>query len=229
MTSAQGPNPDDTPRSQQGSQPQEGTGAQHTPGDQQTGDQQTGDQQSAARRSAAQPAGQQATAEQPSGAGGSGAGGSESAAPRSPGGNKHWAVTAAGDTREPAETDTLSGWLTFGGSLILLIGVFNIISGLTAFFRVDYFVAAPGELLVLDYASWGWIFLGLGVLQVAVGMGALFGQTWARATGVVLAGLAAIGHLAFLGAFPLWSLVVIAMCVVVMYALIAPSRGSVGT
>jgi hypothetical protein len=60
-----------------------------------------------------------------------------------------------------------------------------------------------------------------------VGVGCLLGQVWARMIGIVLAALCAIGHIAFLAAFPLWSLLVIALSVLVIYALIVPARGAV--
>lgn len=120
-----------------------------------------------------------------------------------------------------------SGWLTFAGTLLLLIGIFNIINGLTSLLRPDYYVATPADLLVFDFTTWGWLWLALGVVQAAVGLGAYSGQTWARATGVVLAGLCAIGHIAFLGAFPIWSVLVIALSVLVIYALIVPASNAV--
>lgn len=133
-----------------------------------------------------------------------------------------WAVTQT-------PQGSISNWLTFSGTLLLLIGIFNIISGLTSLLRADYFFVSSSGLLVFDYTTWGWIWLALGALQAAVGLGALAGQTWARVTGVVLAGLCAIGHLAFLNAFPVWSLLVIAMSVLVIYALVTPPANAVGT
>ncbi|GAA2783487.1 DUF7144 family membrane protein [Saccharopolyspora taberi] len=123
----------------------------------------------------------------------------------------------------------LSNWLAFAGTILVLVGVFNVIDALTAFLRTDYYVVTEAGLLVFNYAAWGWIWLVVGVLQVATGIGAMIGQTWARVTGVVLAGLAAIGHLAFLNAFPMWSVLVIAMSVLVIYALVTPPQGATGT
>ena len=40
--------------------------------------------------------------------------------------------------------------------------------------------------------------------------------------------LAAIGHVAFLRAFPLWSLITIGLCVLLVHALTAPPRGARG-
>ncbi|SDJ92628.1 hypothetical protein SAMN04487820_1033 [Actinopolyspora mzabensis] len=133
-----------------------------------------------------------------------------------------WAMTAA----QP--TSGMSGWLAFGGWMLALVGVFNVIAGLTALLQPGYYVAANGELLVFGFGAWGWIWLAFGVLQVAAGAGCLAGQMWARMTGIALAGLAAIAHLAFLAAFPFWELVSIGLCVLVIYSLVVPPRNAVG-
>lgn len=133
---------------------------------------------------------------------------------------KQWAMTSG------PEMGAMSGWLAFAGSLILLVGIFNIIEGLTSLFRTDYFIVGEGQLLVFNFAAWGGIWLVLGVLQVVTGVGCMYEKTWARATGVVLAALVAIGHLAFLAAFPLWSLLVIALSVLVIYGLVVPGKNT---
>lgn len=119
-------------------------------------------------------------------------------------------------------TTSPSGWLMFAGILIFTIGIFNGIDGLVGLFKDDYYVVVDDDLLVFNYTAWGWIWLILGIVQVITGMGVLAGMIWARALGVGLAILAAIGHLAFLAAYPVWSILVIAMCVLVVYALTVP-------
>ncbi|MFG3257265.1 hypothetical protein [Streptomyces sp. NPDC048172] len=121
-----------------------------------------------------------------------------------------------------------SGWLTFAGIIILMIGCSNVISGLAALFKDDYYTVSEGRLLVFDFTAWGWIWLVLGILQIAVGVGAVRGSAWARATGTALAVVVAVCQLAFLAAFPLWSLVVIGLCVLVIHALVSPPRGATG-
>lgn len=133
---------------------------------------------------------------------------------------KQWAMAPA----QPAAA--MSGWMAFAGSLIAMIGVFNIIGGITALFRPTYYLVGTAQLLVFDFTAWGWFWLALGVVQVAAGVGCLYGQMWARMTGIGLAALSAIAHLAFLAAFPLWSLLVIALSVLVIYGLMVPARGA---
>ncbi|WP_157247660.1 DUF7144 family membrane protein [Nonomuraea typhae] len=121
-----------------------------------------------------------------------------------------------------------SSWLTFAGMLGVVLGVFNAIEGLIALFREDYFVTPGGRLLVFDYNTWGWIWLALGILQLAAGAGILAGQTWARIVGIILAGLAMIGQFAFVAAYPIWSVIGIALSVVIIYGLIAAPRDATG-
>jgi vacuolar-type H+-ATPase subunit I/STV1 len=117
-----------------------------------------------------------------------------------------------------------TGWLSFAGIMAFVVGIFNVIDGLVALFRNDYYLVTAQDILVFNFTAWGWIWLILGLVQIALGAGIIAGQLWARTAGVVLAVLAAIGQLAFLRAFPVWSVIVIALCVVVVYALTAHPR-----
>ena len=85
-----------------------------------------------------------------------------------------------------------------------------------------YFLAVGGTILALDLSGWGWTHLLLGVLVLATGV-SLLGSSpppWARGVGVFLVAVHAIVQLAFLPAYPIWSIIVIALDVVVLYALI---------
>jgi hypothetical protein len=117
------------------------------------------------------------------------------------------------------------GWVFFGGTMMILLGSFQVIEGLTALFRHTYYaVRSDGLLLVTNYAAWGWVHLLLGVLVVATGFGVMVGQTWARVIGVGLACLSAVLNLAFVSAYPVWSTIVIAVDVIVIYALAVHGR-----
>ncbi|MGP4110376.1 DUF7144 family membrane protein [Streptomyces sp. 4N509B] len=126
----------------------------------------------------------------------------------------------AGTVTAPARRS--SGWLAFAGVLILTLGVIHVINGLTALGKDEYYQVSSDGLLVWDFTAWGWLWLILGVVQILVGLGVLRGNAAARAAGVVLTAIAVIGQIAFLAAFPLWSLVVIGIGLLVLYALIAP-------
>jgi uncharacterized membrane protein len=112
------------------------------------------------------------------------------------------------------------GWVYFGGAMMILLGTFNIIEGLVALFNDQYYVPTSQGLLVFDITGWGWVHLIAGGLAVIVGVGLFTGATWARISGVVLCGLNAIAQLAFLSAYPVWAVIVIALDVLVIWALI---------
>lgn len=117
------------------------------------------------------------------------------------------------------------GWVIFAGVIMVVLGIFQLIAGLVAVFNSGYYVVGEGGLLVVgDYTTWGWVHFGLGVLLFLAGFGVMAGQTWARVVGVVLAVLSAIVAIGFLAAFPLWSAVLIALAVIVIYALAVHGR-----
>jgi hypothetical protein len=113
------------------------------------------------------------------------------------------------------------GWVFFAGVIMILIGVFQAVQGLVAIFNDNYYLVSDNGLIVsADYTVWGWVHLGLGVLIALAGLAVLAGQLWGRIIGVTLAVIGAIVNLGFLGAYPIWSLMLIALDVIVIYALI---------
>lgn len=123
---------------------------------------------------------------------------------------------------EPEPELVPSGWLSFAGLLLIMVGSFNLIYGFAALFRQDVLAVTSAGLLVLNYTTWGWLLILVGLLQAGTGLGALAGQSWARVVGIILAVLSAIKHMVIMMAFPLWSLVAIAFDVMVIYGLTKP-------
>lgn len=111
-----------------------------------------------------------------------------------------------------------AGWVYFASALLMVAGGFQIIAGLAGIFSSDYFLVTQAGLLALDFTSWGWIHLLLGAGLVAAGIGLYSGTTWARVVAVVFTVLAMIDNLAFMNAYPLWSIVALVINVLVLYA-----------
>jgi hypothetical protein len=107
----------------------------------------------------------------------------------------------------------------FGGSIMLVIGIFQIVVGLTAIFERAFYILADGYLFGFDVIGWGWVHLALGVLLLLGGGAVLAGQLWGRVLGIVLAALSAIANFLFLPYYPLWSMVIIAADVAVIWSL----------
>ncbi|EME52999.1 DUF7144 family membrane protein [Amycolatopsis decaplanina] len=136
----------------------------------------------------------------------------------------HW--TTAPGTGPPSPPDTAasrsrrSGWIWFAGSITIMAGLFTAVEGLVALFDRNYYLLGPSGLLVFDLGAWGWVHLIVGALAVFAG-GALFtGAPWARIVTAVLAGFNALAQMVFLSAYPIWGVVVIALDVLVIWAVL---------
>ena len=117
------------------------------------------------------------------------------------------------------------GWVVFAAVIMMMAGGFHALMGLVALFRDDYYVTtSSGLALTFDYTQWGWTHLVLGAVVFAAGLGLFLGQTWARVVGVVLAVVSALANMLFIGAYPLWSITVITLDVLVIYALVVHGR-----
>ncbi len=117
------------------------------------------------------------------------------------------------------------GWVIFGCVVMIMLGLFHIIDGLVAIFEKGYYLVTSSHLVLhIDYAAWGWVHLVIGVVFVLTGFGVLAGHTWARVGGIVLAVISAVVNLAFLAAYPVLGVILIALDVVVIYALAMHGR-----
>jgi hypothetical protein len=127
--------------------------------------------------------------------------------------------------RDIAQPSGWVGMVVFGGLMMIVAGTFHAMAGLVGLFNDSYWLVPSQDLVVtVDYTTWGFVHLAIGVLAIAAGAGILAGQAWARATGVVLAVISALVNIAFLAAFPLWAMLIIALDVLVIYALVAHGK-----
>jgi hypothetical protein len=104
---------------------------------------------------------------------------------------------------------------------MIMSGGFQALTGLVAIFENEFYVTTRDYILQFDVTSWGWIHLLLGLLVLFAGFAVLSGQTWGQVTGITLAGLSALANFAFIPYYPIWSLVIIALDVFVIWALAA--------
>lgn len=125
----------------------------------------------------------------------------------------------SGRTRPGTTTTLWVGWIAFAAVMISLSGLFNAISGLAAVFSDDLFTVTPRGVLVLDVTGWGWVHLVLGVGLLATGVGTLLGSMVARMAALVLVALNMVSQLLLMPAYPFWSIVVIAMDILVIWAI----------
>ena len=125
-------------------------------------------------------------------------------------------TTSASWRQEPS----YSGWILFAGIIMLTVGFLNVLWGLAAIINDKVIhVGGTGGVVIADYTTWGWIMLCRGVIVALVGSGLLLGWGWARWVGILLVGINALAQFGGISSFPLWSLLMIALSVVVIYQL----------
>jgi hypothetical protein len=122
-----------------------------------------------------------------------------------------------------ASTQTVSplahGIAVFAGVVMIIGGAFQALEGLAGIVHDKYLVVAPSTIYAFDLTVWGVIHLLVGLALLVIGVSLLRGQTWARVAGIVVAAISAIVNFAFLPHSPWWAILIIAVDVLVIWAL----------
>ena len=128
-----------------------------------------------------------------------------------------------------AQDSSWAGWIAFAGIVLLIIGALDVLQGFTAIIKDEYVVSTPKGLATFDATGWGWTTLIWGILIFITGLGLLGGSGWARWVAIIGVGLNAIGQIGFLAnypqAYPLWNILIVALNILVLYALTARWQG----
>lgn len=116
------------------------------------------------------------------------------------------------------------GLSVFAGTIMIMIGVLHAIQGLVALVNDTFYVVGQEWVFTFDVTTWGWIHLILGVVVAAAGFFVFTGAVWARAIGVLVAVLSVIVNFAWLPYYPVWGIVIIALGILVIWALTVRGR-----
>ncbi|MFL5409123.1 MAG: hypothetical protein ACJ79O_25150 [Myxococcales bacterium] len=126
-------------------------------------------------------------------------------------------------TMPERRSQPVSGWAVgftaFAGAIMLMVGIFQAFAGLAAILNDEFFVRRPNYTYDIDITGWGWIHLIIGLIVAAAGFAVFSGATWARAVGITLALLSAIANFFFIPVYPVWAILIIALDVIVIWAL----------
>jgi hypothetical protein len=119
------------------------------------------------------------------------------------------------------------GFIAFAAVMMIMMGTFEAFNGLAAIIKDEFFVTLPNYAFNIDTTTWGWVHLILGAVTIAAGFALFSGAVWARTVGVILAVLIAIENFAFVPFYPVWAILVITTCVIIVWALTAHGRDMV--
>ena len=88
-------------------------------------------------------------------------------------------------------SDKRSGWAIgftfFAGVMMIMVGIFDMIEGLAAVFKKDFYAVTPNYVFHFNTSTWGWIHMLLGLVILLAGFGVFAGAVWARTVGVIMA------------------------------------------
>ena len=120
-------------------------------------------------------------------------------------------------------------WGAFAGTIFTVLGVVNILFGISILANSDWIVFTPDGAWLLDFTACGWIILLVGIVQLIVGWCVFSGENWARITGLVLAVLSAVSAILSTGINSTWGLASFALTILVIFGLTAaPDEGELG-
>lgn len=120
--------------------------------------------------------------------------------------------------RNTKEVSGWVGWIGFASFMLVLMGTLHIIAGLIALFKNEVLLIGPNTTYLLDYTQWGWVHILGGILAIwaasSLAQGHLFGRTFA----VLIAFASAIINMAFVPVYPVWSIMIITIDILVIWA-----------
>ena len=123
-----------------------------------------------------------------------------------------------------------AGWVVglslFAGVLMIITGLFNALEGLVALFNDEVYAVGLRYVFAFDLTTWGWIHLLVGIAVAGAGAAVIHGRTWGRVLGIGIALLSMFANFLFIPYYPIWSLLIIALNVFIIWALCVYSRDS---
>ena len=123
--------------------------------------------------------------------------------------------------RKPAWAN---GYTVFAVSIMIVLGLWQVLAGLTAVLRAGPYAAVVGYTYAVDLVAWGTTLIVLGVLIGGAAAYVVRGRNGAGSAAIVLAVLSMIANFLLLPHYPIWSLTLVGLGVVLLWALSASSR-----
>jgi hypothetical protein len=122
---------------------------------------------------------------------------------------------------------THSGWVTFAGVMLFIVGVLNVIYGIAAIGDSSFFVQDQ-KYILSNLNTWGWVTLIIGIIQLFAAFSLWSGGTYGRVIAIFAASLSALAALLSIPAYPFWSLAIFAMDIIIIHQVAVYGGAGVG-
>ena len=116
------------------------------------------------------------------------------------------------------------GWIGFASLMLYLAGFFHIVAGFAALINDKVYVATEEAVWVLNITQWGWVHIIGGILAIVAASSLMQGHGFGRTIAVIVALASAVLNMAFIPVYPVWSILIIVIDILVIYAVV--SHGS---
>ncbi|MBB5917774.1 hypothetical protein BJY24_006686 [Nocardia transvalensis] len=130
----------------------------------------------------------------------------------------HAPETHVPELRPVAERTEIPGGVLAAAILLVTVGVLDMLQGISAVGADQLYVVGVEYLYRFDTTAWGWIHIVVGIVLVLTGIGLMSGTAAARIAAMVIAALSIIANFMSLPYYPAWSILVIVLDVVVIWA-----------
>ena len=122
--------------------------------------------------------------------------------------------------RAPTEATGWTGWVAFAAFIMMLSGTLTVISGFIAVINHNWTVWNNDGVPFGTTYWWGWWTMLVGVTVIAIGAALRRGSMFARTVAVFVAAGSLISQFISLNLAPMWSLTVIVIDLLVIWAVI---------
>lgn len=114
---------------------------------------------------------------------------------------------------------------TIAAAIILIVGgICHAMQGFVGIATNEFYVTTQKWIFQFDVTTWGWIHVIVGAIAVLAGVGLFSGKVWARTVAVAIAAVSILVNFAWLPYYPVWSILIIAFDMFVIWALTAHGR-----
>jgi hypothetical protein len=126
--------------------------------------------------------------------------------------------------QDDTSTGSVAG-MVLAGVLMMVGGALTFLNGLGVIIHRGFYNTVNANYPYhWNITSWGWTHVALGGVVFLAGICVLLGMVWARVVGVILATLSAVASFLFIPYYPVWSIILIAIDVYIIWALIKGGR-----
>jgi hypothetical protein len=112
------------------------------------------------------------------------------------------------------------GWVAIGAILMMVVGVFQVLSGIFGLINDQWVVLGYNGYFLVDVTGLAIWYIVIGLVLLFGGLYVVRGARWARVVGTVVASLAIISQLFLLPVHPIWSILLIALYVLALIGFI---------